>query len=536
MMMMMTTTTTCKLYILLLAIFSLVTAYPDAPTILTVKQGVFCSPVERSWSHPEKSYIKLVPDAVASQKQIKGLIFHYYDIVNFTSVPILEVFAQLYPKEKKNLYGQMLKEDGSFNLDPAEGYNVDKSKIWSGSIDKEVKFEIPSTGIYCVYIAPPADTDEDEDQAQAQFKIPVVFKNSYGNLSYTYYLIYSLLKFSIPAGLVIFAGLFNYVLRFKIGKDFQNMDSLSVISKAVIFLVLCPLIAVSILQWFVFFLVNNFLETCQKSFIINFLSFVAQFASMSFHVFVAYMTLLFSMGFGVIYYYNGNSRNYRLFPQQSFRKISGFLFLNIVLLFVLLVMNSFIGSKNTNYLIGIGDSTVNNKNSFVGFITLLAGLFSLVWVILPMVFYFKTKKTIATFPPAPDAESTDKVVSAFRKSFLVIYVLPILTAILAGAIVGVLSAQYMLNMPQFPPNTERALVYASAQAMWIIENSLKSVMLPLFTTSLFYSFGFIIILFFIWIKDNNGLIVDRNANDPIEYANVPNFEISDGEDEENIRV
>ncbi|KAI5961137.1 hypothetical protein CANMA_003911 [Candida margitis] len=509
--------------VVLLLFFSGIVAAVDQPTVLTYKQGVFCSAVQRT-ENIEKAYVELRASQDVVDKKIPGLIFHYPEIVNFSSVPVLEVFTQLYPNNKDHLYKQMLNDEGKFKLDAAEGYSVDDSRFWSGVIDKDVKFDIPTSGIYCVYIAP-------DDAKEFDFELPVVFKNYYGNLAYPEYLIYSQLKYVIGLAIVLFAALFNYILRFKIGKDFQNMDSISVISKTIIFLILAPFIAIYIFDWFVLLLRNNFEGSHQKSFILSVLRFFAQFGDALYNAFTSFAVLLLSMGFGVIYYYNGNSQHYRLFPQESMKKITAFFFVNIIVLFLYCLS---LQRTSETPLVGVTQNSFDGK--FSALVGALTSLFGLSWFVLSVIFYFKTKKTIATFPPASDADSTAKIVSAFNKSFFVILVLPFITAILAGIVAGIFMVKPLGNVPDFPKHTDREIVYQSATAIIVLENTFSGILLPIVWSGWLYFFALVISIFFIWIKDNNGLIVDHNANDPIEYADVPNFDISDGEDEEDIRV
>ncbi|CAK9439546.1 uncharacterized protein LODBEIA_P36460 [Lodderomyces beijingensis] len=511
--------------VLLAAYTTLASAFLRSPSILTSKKGVFCSNIQVSPSHPGKSYIKLHPEHASADFKIPGLIFYYPDIVNFTSVPIVEEFSRLCPKDKEVLFKKILnQDDGTFILDAADGYDVDKSKLWSGIVDKDVKFQVDHSGFYCVYVAPPV---EDKDP----FEIPIVFKNYYGNLSYPFYLIYAQSKFTIAVAIIVFASLFNYILKFKVGDNFQHLDSISVISKAVIFLVLAPFTLLSMYQWFVLFLINNFLETCQRSRIISFLLLLSQFGETTFTTFLKYAVLLFSMGFGVIYYHSGNSHNYRQFPRDSFFKVTAFFVATLVVQFASHVRLA--NSASDTPIIGYhGQTLLNQYGTLTAFLLGLAGLLSMAWFILSMIFYFKTKKTIAAFPPASDADSTEKVVSAFRKSFVVIYILPIVTSIFGGIVAGVMTAQSFKNMPDYPTRTERDPVYQSALGMWMLEKSMAKFMIPVLWSTWFYFFSLIISLFFLWIKDNNGLIVDPNANDPIEYADVPNFNISDEEEEQ----
>ena len=43
------------------------------------------------------------------------------------------------------------------------------------------------------------------------------------------------MKYVIVLAIILFIYLLNYILKFKVGKDFKDLDSVSVISKAVIF-------------------------------------------------------------------------------------------------------------------------------------------------------------------------------------------------------------------------------------------------------------------------------------------------------------
>lgn len=116
-----------KISIVLLLAFSSVVAAIEQPTVLTYKQGVFCSPVQRT-KNIDKAYVELRANKDVIDKKIPGLIFHYPDIVNFSSVPILEEFTQLYPNNKDHLYKKMLNDEGKFELDAAKGYSVDDLK------------------------------------------------------------------------------------------------------------------------------------------------------------------------------------------------------------------------------------------------------------------------------------------------------------------------------------------------------------------------------------------------------------------------
>ncbi|KAI5965250.1 uncharacterized protein KGF55_001470 [Candida pseudojiufengensis] len=534
-----------SIIILLFSISSYAYALLDPPTIATNERGLVCSPVQLNPKNPLKSYIKLRTSSlrepeIKDKLKIEALIFHYPDIVNFTSIPTLEEYTTLYPKDKESLYKKMLTDDDKFDLTAESGFEVDKSKIYEGDLTtttEDIIYQIPQSGIYCVYIAPIFKNKQDE-KLSLNFKVPIVFKNYYGNLAYPIYLVYSQLKYTIVVSIIMFIVLFNYILRFKIGENFKNLNSISVISKGVLFLILAPFIVICIYNGFVFWLINSFLETDEKSFIITVLLFISETAEFIYSNFRSYIVLLFSMGFGVIYYYNGNSQNYRLFPQDSFRKITALLFFNIgLVIFTNLLNYLFPTTKNEIFgmFANVGSSSTtlpfngkDKKTNFMLLLNTLVSLFQLCWFILSIVFYFKTKKTIATFPSSSDFDSNAKVTSAFNKSFFVIMILPIITAIVGASISGYFAVQNFDKFPDFPQNTNREPVYQSAITVMILENALGKFIMPLVYSGLFYFFCLILSIFFIWIKDNNGLIYCED--DPVAYADVSNFNISDDED------
>ena len=120
------------------------------------------------------------------------------------------------------------------------------------------------------------------------------------------------MKYVIVLAIILFIYLLNYILKFKVGKDFKDLDSVSVISKAVIFSFI-PIYSCQFLyvDWVI--LENNFFDTSKDSMLMNLAKQGAQFLSIAFNTYTICILLLFSMGYGVIYYHNGNSHRYRLF-------------------------------------------------------------------------------------------------------------------------------------------------------------------------------------------------------------------------------
>ncbi|RCK66977.1 hypothetical protein Cantr_02596 [Candida viswanathii] len=486
------------------------------PTVLNSKSGAICSSVQQ---HKGKGHIKVHGHNLPQDVKVPTFVFHYPDLLNFTNVPRVESYYKEYPD---NLPKDLFSGD-KFNIVPEERSDFNDAKVFNGYVDstRDAEFIVPQTGIYCVYIGKVDD---------AKATIPVVFKNSYGNLDYPSYLIYSQLKYVIIAAIGLFVYLFNYILRFKVGEDFKNLDSISVISKAVIFLVLTPYILVYIYYWFSLFLRNNFINSSQDSMLVSLASFVSEFLVQAYGAYTHGLLLLFSMGYGVIYYHNGNSHHYRLFPRKTFGKVVAFLVVYLVVLYAYFLLINH-PSEQYPYLSGFGNlgSLDESSSSWSSVLASLVGLFSLILFILTMYNYFQTKKTIAKFPPsANDPDSTQRVVDAFRKSILIFMVLPIVVGIIGGVIGAVNMVRGLVDtIPDQPPN--RLDDYESVLNFIALESTFGSLVQPVLVSQWIYFFTAVVAIFFIWIKDNNGLIIDRNVNDPIEYADVSQFDVSDSE-------
>ncbi|CCG20969.1 hypothetical protein CORT_0A05820 [Candida orthopsilosis Co 90-125] len=437
-------------YFVLLLLSTTVDAWYDPPTILSYEKGLSCSRVERS-SKLEDAYITFHVDLMIADLKIPGLIFHYPDIVNFSSIPTIEEVNQLYPKEKKRLYKRSLTEDGKFNLEAAEGYTVDESKLWTGIVDKDTKFNIPQSGIYCAYIAP-------DNKNQANFNLPIVFKNHYGSLSLRNYVFYSQLKFLVPISVVIFVALHRFI---KVGKGSTTRNSISFISNQVIFAILVPFTVLHFYTLIVYWIKNNFYDSSQNTYITCILYTTAQLADSAFNSFTSYAIVLFAMGYGTIYYHSEKTGQYRLFPQGSLINLNLFLAGDIVLSYFTEIHSQ---RHSRSYGDDFNGKTTIIQISFVSIIIRIVSIFiDFVWLILPFTFYFRTKKDIATSPPiTPDAKDNDKVLSSCKKTFIVIFLSTIIKA-MSFAVISLLVALIGgYNLPSFPEDTDRGLVYQSA--------------------------------------------------------------------------
>ncbi|EGW32844.1 uncharacterized protein SPAPADRAFT_49780 [Spathaspora passalidarum NRRL Y-27907] len=535
-----------QLLLLLSYFFAAILAAGSGPTILDIKNGVICSPVVQSKSM--KAHIHLYVDTIDTKDssiidslRFPVLIFRAPYVYNFTNIPSPELYYDSYISNKAELYKDILDtKNAKFKLEPFEGFNIDQEKVWNDfiTLDHKIKeeekhvdvdFVVPESGIYCVYIAPP------HDQGITDIRVPVQFKNEYGNLLYNEYKVYSQLKWVVLFGIVLFAVLFNHILKL-IGKDFKNMNQLSIISKGIIFYILGPFVTVTAFQWFCLFITNHFNSSSSGSILLSF----SKLVNAWFNIYTQFVFLLFTMGYGVIYYHDGQSPQYRMFPKKQFSRIFGLFIANLVVIFLLSFLD--VTSSKTQYFHGIvggvevNESTPSMRVLIAGALNLVILLFALFWGIAPIVYYFKTKKLIASFPPTgSESNYTERVVKSFRLSIWIILGLPIVIVfvVVYFSVEKLQNAQNSIPVLPTPTSELREIVYNSAMKFWNYEilELQPSVFLGIVWSSWAYSFVLVISVFFIWVKDNNGLIIDPQANDPIQYADVSEFNISDDEEE-----
>lgn len=382
-------------------------------TILTGDNGAICRWVQAKPNNDD-SYIKLLVDETTAEYKIPGLIFNYEDIVNFALVPIVENFTDLYPTNKSELYPKMLDADGQFVVDAADGHSVDTLGFWNGVIDKEIIFPVADSGIYCVYIAP-------DPIKVSDFELPVHFQSFYGNLDYSDYLSYKILQWNFIVLVASIAAL-QYFLRVKDTKGSRGLTPVEAVSNTLILLTLIPYIVEFLLVLLNLFIQNNLVAPYQKTSFITIFRHICYFVMRICSVFDMYVALLFSMGLGVIYYYNDDAPNYRKFPLDWFKIATSFLLAHVLLTFLLDLFMEWGGTVTS---IGTTEPILTMSDAI--FLFYMMYKFDFFWFILSVFFYFKTKKRITTaFSPNSDIGSTDNIVWAFKWTALAIWIIPFL--------------------------------------------------------------------------------------------------------------
>lgn len=509
--------------------------------------GASCSPIKYTPNSKMQASIELHIDQLDSKDRstlkdlkIPVLIFRYADILNFTSIRPIEDYFYDYSyyfsegslDDQKEFYKDVVDfKQNKFKLDMSNGYKLNKDRIYNDYLtidskdEKHIKAVLPvyESGIYCAYVAPPVDS------GIKKLSIPVNYKNSYGYLPYIQYAIYTQYKYIVTIGLLLTAYLFHYILKFKVGKDFKNMNSISIISKAVIFYLLIPIVFLSIGDWFIDFIQNNYISSGSHATIFKFLKMTITWMDYNFSIMLRFFILLFAMGYGVIYYHNNANQNYREMPARLINKAIVLFVVNVCLFSVRECLDYF-GDSIVSAMYG---DTFSNGMQKINphfdpsaifivhqIINFACEVFPLIWFVLSLVHYFKTKKTIAKFPPISataegSVDANSRIIKSFRQSILILFVLPVFLAFVFGTFVAyhiIHSNEYSLDIPNTTGREDIAQLVLSMRMLEILTFD-NSAILPAVWVSVLNVYLTIVLIYAIWIRNDNELVMEAYSRE-----------------------
>lgn len=509
--------------------------------------GASCAPILKKGSKDafvsvRVSQLQLEKGKSLDDVKIPILVGRYLDFDNFSSAPHLEDFVKEYSGKGDGYKKYVDWGSSKFKLDVKQGYPaVDDKRVRTDYIqfpksgDKSqdhglFRLDVPETGVYCVLIAPPVDA------GIKKLQVPVKYRNSYGYLPFSLYEFHSKIKYAVLIGVLTTIYFIHFMITKKLGKDFKNMSKISVISRAIVFyiqpahyLILCLWLQ---LNW----IRNKFISSDTASPIYSVLRFITLWLSSSFDILISFAVLLFAMGYGVIYYHRPTASNFRLLPKPSLNKALILLVCNLssITLAMLLepskLANSVMYDENLPLFVETtAKSATFSQQLYMLFIS-VSSLFPIIWFVFTIVFYFKTKKTIKQFPPAPAGtpnadEMNQGIVTSFRKSLLVLFVLPFFVILIVVSSVTYSASKYVQNDGQTFDNSGSTMAIVRVIEIQMTMISRSSL---LKWTPFLINYALYCSLFFIWIRDNNGLVVDNNEQG---YSDPAQFDVTDSDDE-----
>ena len=282
--------------------------------------------------------LKLNDGQEPTDLKIPVLLFRYEDILNFTTLPSWEEYdegyASNYSSNNLNSDNYFLKnsvdfEENKFILDLYEGYSeIDERRIYNGFLDlskedghAEALLPAYETGLYCAYVAPPINRNIKTMNISLALQYSKFYSTSMS------YVDYCQVKYIIGTGLLLAIYLINNILKFQKDKqlDIKNMP---IISKTVIFYVLIPLLSLMSLEWFIVFIEIHCNLSSRKIRCFEYSRLIIELIQPNWRILLRFYVLLFTMGYGVIYYHRGASRTFSKMPRRT-RMWHGYFLLQI---------------------------------------------------------------------------------------------------------------------------------------------------------------------------------------------------------------
>lgn len=425
------------------------------------------------------------------------LLFRHQDIKRW-DLPLVKTFATEY----LDFSGSM---DWGDKLNWEPGYHGGDHPYYVAELDatnRNVRLNLTrqkeELGMWCAYA---------RNMDSIETSVSVMFYPQSGNMNRLGLIAYHLNAWSFFVGTAMFAGLLWYTLRFKVGRDFSNLNNLSLISKAVIFYVLLPFVAVTafVIVWG--FITNN-VASRQAVVVGHELSFVSVggwFASRIVAIWQAWLQIaqfLFFLGYGTMYSIGSNLGRYQPLPAKTITSAK-----------------RFAGTLIVTHLVGM-DVDLSDPTFWL---TMTAPLppMSLEWVrlvantvssavyfwllIKTIMAFFATRRQIHEFPPnhgAHGAVANEKVSRLFRWSAILLLLFPFLF----GVIITTIFIDYSRAAVQGDPSSVSAnlveYVMMGQSWGWLLASSQMTF------------FAMLLIMFAIWIRDNRGILGSHKDTDP----------------------
>ena len=470
--------------------------------------------------------LKLNDGQEPTDLKIPVLLFRYDDILNFTTLPSWEEYdegyASNYSSNNLNSDNYFLKnsvdfEENKFILDLYEGYSeIDERRIYNGFLDlskedghAEALLPAYETGLYCAYVAPPINRNIKTMNISLALQYSKFYSTSMS------YVDYCQVKYIIGTGLLLAIYLINNILKFQKDKqlDIKNMP---IISKTVIFYVLIPLLSLMSLEWFIVFIEIHCNLSSRKIRCFEYSRLIIELIQPNWRILLRFYVLLFTMGYGVIYYHRGASRTFSKMPRRT---------------------------KNVAWLLFITDLTLNNTEYFMKYNNLALykdtiesiyavcffGSFVLpfVWYFVSFIYYFKTRNIIKKLPPTSTVtegiDANTRIMKAFKQSSLVIFISPTISGLAwfsSYARVAIKTFFSMMNeisseLDVSDEELSRELLIKLVKLSHYIMRFTQDTMMSSFDEwpGAMKIYLTIALLYVIWIRNNNALVVEDEKGD-----------------------
>ncbi|CUM48541.1 uncharacterized protein AC631_04029 [Debaryomyces fabryi] len=495
--------------------------------------GVSCFPILSELEATSIGGIKVLLEELilndgqeSTDLKIPVLLLPYEDILNFTTIPSWEEYdrgyASNYSSTNLNWDNYFLRnsvdfEENKFILDLYDGYNeIDERRIYNGYLDASKKnghdeaiLPAYKIGMYCAYVAPPIN------RGIKMMTIRIVPEPSSFYSTNMSYAEYCQTKYIIVTGVLLLVYLVHNSLRFTKGRQTKNMP---IISKLVIFYVLIPLLSFMSLEWFVVFIELHSNLSSRKIHFFEYFRLMNEWIQPNWKIFLQFYTLLFTMGYGVIYYNRGASRTFSKIPKRT-KNIALSLFI------VDLILNNI--TNIARYLKSYPSLLHQDTIETIGASCFLGSLvFPYVLRFVSFIYYFKTRNIIKKLPPTSTTtegiDANTRIMKAFKQSSLVIFISPIVSALAWFCSFARILGNFIYSMMNSFPSELKLIENISREQLIMLVEMMTEIMQftrdnmmsPVREWSgaikIYLNIG---LLYVIWIRNNNALVVEDEKED-----------------------
>ncbi|CUM52568.1 unnamed protein product [Debaryomyces tyrocola] len=465
---------------------------------------------------------------VPSRLKVPVLLFRYEDILNFTTLPSREEYEKgytsNYSSSNLNWDNYFLKnsvdfEENKFILDLYEGYNeIDEKRIYNGFLDRYTEAVLPvyESGMYCVYLAPPIEQNFD-----VRFYLKV--QNSKFYSSDMRYTNYRQTIYIIVAGLLLTVFLINDILKFSTDKRLK-IRNVPIISKVVLFYILIPVVLFVSLEWLVVFIELHCNLSNRKIRYFKYFHLAIEWIQTNWNILLQFYILLFTMGYGVIYYHKGASRTFSKMPKRNKNLALSLFITNIIL-------------SNTQkqclacvrYLMSFPTLALyKDMIRFISMVWLYGQLvFPFIWYFVSFIYYLKTRSIIKKLPRTltrtEEIDAITRIVRAFKQSILVVFISPTISPLARLIAYGPLSIKssrsaqndFTLQLSLIDNDLLRESLISLVKSIndKFMRTKLHEMSLDRAWPGALEIYLTIGLLYVIWIRNNNALVVEDEKED-----------------------
>lgn len=488
--------------------------------ILHQHNGAVCDVMKVSKKTNKPQYIELLlfpEEEISKEKPVRIALFRHRDLKKW-DLPLVKAYLATYDKIPETV-------DLGKLSDKKPGYHGDDHPYYIAELDMDTRtarvnltHHHKELGMWCAYASPYEYSDT---------TISVMFFSRHGNMNRLEYLMYHNAAWGFFVGVAMCAGLLWYVLRFKVGSNFSNLNNLSLISKAVIFYVLLPFVASEFVTMVWGFTKNNLVSrqavlVGHELWFVSICGWLTDKVNWMWHTWFLVVKFLFFLGYGTMYYLGGNTGRYQPMPAKTMTTAKQFF---VGLAVAHLLQFTFDANDPTLLLTMKGPTPPFTSISWT--IILIAGaaagfvqgVLHLWLTVKTIIAYFATRRQIREFPPnygANAVAANDKVSQLFRWSAIIVVFSPLLSTVIISMTAATTKLPESALKGDFNSVSANIMDYLMTGHSWGWYMANEQV-------SLFLT---VIVMFAIWIRDNRGIV-----GSPEDSVREPIYDEDDYDDD-----